>query len=59
MEVTAHVKLVEIDGRRLVFEVEAHDQIDQICRGTHERYVIDKKRFDSKVELKAGTLSSL
>jgi fluoroacetyl-CoA thioesterase len=59
MEVTAHVQLVEIDGRRLVFEVEAHDQIDQICRGTHERYVIDKKRFDSKVELKAGTLSSL
>lgn len=52
MVVTAHVKLVEVDGRRLVFDVEAHDEIDEICRGTHERFVIDKERFDSKVATK-------
>lgn len=54
MEVTAHVKLVEVDGRRLVFEVEAHDEVDEICRGTHERFVIDKARFDSKIAKKSG-----
>ena len=54
MEVTAHVKLVEVDGRRLVFEVEAHDEIDEICRGTHERFVINKERFDSKVATKTA-----
>lgn len=54
MEVTAHVKLVEVDGRRLVFEIEAHDEHDEICRGTHERFVIDKSRFDARVAKKAG-----
>lgn len=55
MEVTAYVTLAEVDGRRLVFEVEAHDEIDEICRGKHERFVIDKKRFDSSVAKKAKT----
>ena len=40
LEVTAKVKLVEVDGRRLVFEVEAHDGIDLITRGRHERFVM-------------------
>ena len=33
LEVTARAKLVEVDGRKLVFEVEAHDGIDLITRG--------------------------
>ena len=37
LSVTAKVKLVEVDGRRLVFEVEAHDDFDLIARGRHER----------------------
>ncbi|MEM7541067.1 MAG: thioesterase family protein [Pseudomonadota bacterium] len=49
MEVTAHAKLVEVDGRRLVFEVVARDEFDEICRGTHERFVIDKSRFEAKL----------
>ncbi|MGC2321701.1 MAG: thioesterase family protein, partial [Terriglobales bacterium] len=39
LEVRAKVKLVEVDGRRLVFEVEANDGVDTICRGTHERFL--------------------
>lgn len=53
LEVTAKVKLVEVDGRRLMFEVEAHDGIDLIARGMHERFVIDKEKFDRKMNLKA------
>lgn len=53
-EVTAKVRLVEVDGRRLVFEVEAHDGVDLITSGTHERFVIDSRRFDERMARKAG-----
>jgi fluoroacetyl-CoA thioesterase len=48
-DVTAKVKLVEVDRRRLVFEIEAHDGADLIARGKHERFVIDKAKFDAKL----------
>ena len=51
-EVTAKVKLIEVDRRRLVFQIEAHDGVDLIARGKHERFVIDKATFDAKVKAK-------
>jgi fluoroacetyl-CoA thioesterase len=51
-EVTAKVKLIEIDGRRLLFEVEAHDGIDLISKGKHERFIINKEKFNSKMKEK-------
>jgi fluoroacetyl-CoA thioesterase len=48
-EVTATVELIEVDGRRLVFSVEAHDGIDLISKGKHERFVINKQKFDAKL----------
>ncbi|MBI5013934.1 MAG: thioesterase family protein [Deltaproteobacteria bacterium] len=53
LEVTAKVKLVEVDGRRLVFDVEAHDGTDLITKGKHERFVINKDKFDRKMKEKA------
>jgi fluoroacetyl-CoA thioesterase len=53
LKVTAKVKLVEVDGRRLLFEVEAHDGIDLISRGRHERFIINKEKFDHKMKSKA------
>jgi len=41
--------LLEVDGRRLLFAVEAHDGVDVISRGRHERFVINKEKFDAKV----------
>jgi len=55
LEVTAKVKLVEVDGRRLVFEVEAHDGVDLISRGKHERFIINKEKFDAKMKQKASS----
>ncbi|MEK6661165.1 MAG: thioesterase family protein [candidate division NC10 bacterium] len=52
-EVVARVKLVEVDGKRLVFEVEAHDGVDVISKGTHERFVINAEKFNAKVREKA------
>ena len=56
LEVTATVELIEVDGRRLVFAVEAHDGIDLISKGRHERFVINKERFDAKLVAKRGKL---
>lgn len=52
--VTARVKLVEVNGRRLVFEVEADDGVDIIATGAHERFVIDRDRFNQKIRNKAA-----
>ena len=53
-EVTVKVRLISVEGKRLKFEVEAHDGIDPIAKGTHERYVVDQARFVERVEQKAG-----
>ena len=53
-EVTVKVRLTEVQGKRLKFEVEAHDGVDSITKGTHERYVIDRARFVERVEQKAA-----
>jgi fluoroacetyl-CoA thioesterase len=55
LEVTARVELVEVSGRRLVFAVEAHDGVERISKGRHERFVIDKDKFDARVGKKRNT----
>ena len=40
LTVTATARLVEVDGRRLVFEVEAHDDKEPIAKGMHERFLV-------------------
>jgi len=52
LEVTATVELVEVSGRKLVFTVEAHDGVELISKGRHERYIIDKEKFSAKVDKK-------
>ena len=52
LTVTVHGRLTQVDGRRLVFEVSAHDGVDEICRGRHERVVIDVARFEKRVATK-------
>jgi fluoroacetyl-CoA thioesterase len=49
MTVTATAILKEIDGRRLVFEVSASDEVELIGQGTHERFIIDRERFEKRV----------
>jgi len=49
LEVTVQVRLTRITGRRLHFEVRAHDGVDLISSGTHERAVVDRRAFDTRV----------
>lgn len=48
MEVRAVARLVGIEGRRLIFEVEARDEIEVIGRGTHIRVIVEETRFLEK-----------
>ena len=52
LQVTVIARLVEIDGQRLRFEIEARDEIEPIGRARHERFVIDAERFEARVEEK-------
>jgi len=54
LEITVSVELLEVEGRKLVFAVSAHDGIDQISLGRHERFVINKERFEARVAAKEG-----
>ncbi len=49
LEITATVELIAVEGKKLIFSVEAHDGIDLISKGRHERFVINKEKFDAKM----------
>ncbi len=52
MTVTCKSDLIQVDGRRLVFEVTASDDKEIIGRGTHERFIIDNDKFLTKTAAK-------
>lgn len=52
MKVWCDSELVEIDRRRLVFKVSAFDESGLIGEGVHERFIIDKEKFQAKAEAK-------
>jgi fluoroacetyl-CoA thioesterase len=52
MELRIEAEVLEVDGRRVRFQVDAWDAFDKICTGTHERHVIDAARFTDKLAQK-------
>jgi fluoroacetyl-CoA thioesterase len=50
LTITVKAELTAIESRKLTFKVEAHDGIDIISSGTHERFIIDRARFDIKLD---------
>lgn len=54
MTVTVKGELVEVDGRRLRFQLSAWDGEDKISEGVHERHLIDAGRFNEKVAAKVA-----
>ncbi len=45
-------RLDAVEGRKLSFSVSAHDGVDSITEGTHERHVIDAARFEARIAAK-------
>ena len=54
MTVRARAELLEHDGRKLVFKVEAWDDVDKIGQGTHTRFIVDVERFQQRFAQKAN-----
>ncbi len=52
-EVRATSELVEVDGRRLTFRVQMHDDVELVGEGTHRRAIIDVRQFGERVAQKA------
>jgi len=50
MEVVATATLVEVEGRLLIFSVSADDAGGPIGKGTHQRVIVDKERFDERIK---------
>lgn len=48
MQVRCESELIEVDGRKLVFQVEAYDEAGKIGEGRHERAVINNMKFMDK-----------
>jgi fluoroacetyl-CoA thioesterase len=57
MTVRARAELMQVEGRKLVFQVEAWDEVEKIGEGTHTRFVVDAARFDKRMREKISTTS--
>ncbi len=54
MKVRFNASLTEVDGNKLTFEVEGFDEVDKIGEATHQRFIINAEKFNSRVAKKAG-----
>jgi predicted thioesterase len=52
MNVHASGELIQIEGRGLLFRVEAFDEVGKIGEGTHSRFIIENEKFLHKTQAK-------
>ena len=52
--IAVDVECVEVVGKRIAFNVKAHDGVDQIGVGRHERFVVEWDKFNARVADKAA-----
>jgi fluoroacetyl-CoA thioesterase len=59
MTVTVDVEVSQIVGNRVAFKVKAHDGIDLIGEGRHERFVVSWDKFNARLAAKAKKVAEL
>lgn len=55
-EVLLKSKVILVNGKRIMFEVEAFDNLERIAEGRHERFVINIPEFKDKFNVKRNKL---
>jgi fluoroacetyl-CoA thioesterase len=55
-EVFLKAMVLSVDGRRVMFEVEARDKLERVGEGRHERFIINVLRFRAKFNEKQKQL---
>lgn len=58
MEVTITATVAEVDRSKVVFDVTAADPVDQICKGRHERFVVDVDKTVQRLAAKSAKAAS-
>ncbi len=53
MKVELSVRISEVQGRAVSFEVEGRDNVEPICKGRHQRFVVDVKKTEQRLAAKA------
>jgi fluoroacetyl-CoA thioesterase len=59
MEVSITVTVSEFDGRKVVFDITASDPIDEICKGSHVRFVVNVEKTRQRLEAKSAKAADL
>jgi predicted thioesterase len=54
MTVEITVRVAAVEGRKITFEVGARDELDEIGRGTHTRFVVDVGKTIERLKAKAA-----
>jgi predicted thioesterase len=54
MRVEATAEVTQVEGNRIDFHIEAHDEADLIGKAVHRRIVVNVERFDKRVQKKAA-----
>jgi predicted thioesterase len=54
MWVEITVTVSSVDGRAVNFEISARDPVEQICRGSHKRFIVDVAKTIERLKKKAG-----
>jgi fluoroacetyl-CoA thioesterase len=57
-EVLLKSKVISVNGRRVMFDVEAFDKIEKIGQGQHERFIINVNKFKNKFDEKIKQLET-
>jgi fluoroacetyl-CoA thioesterase len=57
MTITVKGKLEKMEGRKLIFSLEAYDDVDKISEATHDRFVINAEKFNAALEGKKGKVN--
>jgi len=54
MKVDITVTVAAVAGRAVTLDVAAHDGIDDVCRGRHQRFVVDVQKTQARLAAKAA-----
>lgn len=54
MQATITVTVAELDGRKVVLDIVATDPVDTICKGRHERFIVDVEQTRQRLLKKAA-----
>lgn len=52
MKVNAKATITAVDGKKVCFDVEAFDEKGLIGKGTHERFILNRQKFEAKTNEK-------